>query len=103
MDKVKLVLNWTFPRHGISKEKIEKALSYQVDLVLPFVPDKLVEAINLGQPPVYYQPNESISGLLEDYAFHISSDTHKKVKPTNPSAAWKRMYKRYIDQKNKKS
>jgi len=62
---------------------------------IPYVQDVLVEAINLGQPPVYHKPNESISGLLEDFAFHLSKDAHKKIKPENPTDTWKRVYKRY--------
>jgi pilus assembly protein CpaE len=98
-DKVKLVLNWVFPRHGLAKEKIELALSAQISLVIPFVPDKFVSAINLGQPLLYFQPDEPISALLEDYAFMISKDLHKKVRPAVPSNAWKRVYKRFAERK----
>jgi len=98
-DKIKLILNWTFPRQGISRDKIETALSQPISLVVPFVADRFVEAINLGQPLVYYQPNEPVSGLLEDFAFHISKEDHKKVKPSVPGAAWKRVYKRFSDRK----
>ena len=98
-DKVKLILNWTFPRHGLAKEKIEMALSSPISLVIPFVPDKFVSAINLGQPLLYDQPDEPISTLLEDFAFMLSKEVHKKVRPAVPSAAWKRVYKRFTERK----
>jgi pilus assembly protein CpaE len=100
-DKVKLVLNWIFPRHGLAKEKIEAALSSPISLVIPFIPDKFVSAINLGQPLLYDQPEEPISTLLEDFAFMLSKDAHKKIRPAVPSSAWKRVYKRFSERKNK--
>jgi hypothetical protein len=58
-----------------------------------------VDAINLGQPPAYYRTDLPISGLLEDLAFRMSKDAHKKSKPENPTDAWKRVYKRYAERK----
>ena len=58
-----------------------------------------MDAINLGQPPVYYKPDLPISGLLEDFAFHMSKDAQKKSKPDEPTEAWKRVYKRYQERK----
>jgi hypothetical protein len=66
---------------------------------IPYVQDLFVDAINLGQPPVLERPNESVSALLEDFAFHLSKDIHKKTKPENPTEAWKRVYKRYQGRK----
>jgi MinD-like ATPase involved in chromosome partitioning or flagellar assembly len=62
---------------------------------IPYVQDLFVDAINLGQPPVLSKPNEPVSGLIEDFALHLSKDQHKKSKPENPSEAWTRVYKRY--------
>jgi pilus assembly protein CpaE len=94
-DKIKFVLNAPFPHSSLTKEKIETGLGLSALATIPYVQDVLVEAINLGQPPVYQKPNESVSGLLEDFAFHLSKDTHKKNKPENPTETWKRVYKRY--------
>jgi pilus assembly protein CpaE len=94
-DKIKFVLNAPFPHSSLTKEKIESGLGISALATIPYVQDIFVDAINLGQPPVYQRPNESVSGLLEDFAFHLSKDAHKKIKPENPTDTWKRVYKRY--------
>jgi pilus assembly protein CpaE len=94
-DKIKFVLNAPFPHSSLTREKIETGLGISALATIPYVQDVFVDAINLGQPPVHQRPNESISGLLEDFAFHLSKDTHKKNKPENPTDTWKRVYKRY--------
>jgi hypothetical protein len=66
---------------------------------IPYVKDLFVDAINLGQPPVHAKPNESVSALLEDFAFHLSKDVHKKNKPGAPTDTWKRVYQRYQQKK----
>jgi pilus assembly protein CpaE len=98
-EKIALVLNNTFPRQGLSREKIEAALSFPVAITLPFVQDKFVSAINLGQPMIYHQPMEPVAALIEDFAFHLSKGSHKKARPVAPSAAWKRVYKRYVERR----
>ncbi|KAF0108888.1 MAG: pilus assembly protein CpaE [Anaerolineaceae bacterium] len=98
-EKIKLVLNWTFPRRGLAKEKIESALSVPVAITIPYTADLFVDAINYGQPFVVDKPGEPISGLLEDMAFLLSKDAHKKAKPANPTEAWQRVYKRYQERK----
>jgi pilus assembly protein CpaE len=94
-EKIKLVLNNTFPRHGIQREKIESALGYSIALTIPFVPDRLVDAINKGQPPLFVNPEEPISAMFEDFAFLMSKERHKKTRPAKPSEGWKRVYKRF--------
>lgn len=98
-EKIKLILNATFPRHGLSKEKIESAISFPVTLTIPYTPDLFVEAINYGQPLVSSKPDEPVSGLLEDLAFFLSREAQKKSKPENPTEAWNRVYKRYQTRK----
>jgi pilus assembly protein CpaE len=98
-EKLKLVLNATFPRSGLPKEKIETALGMQTSMVVPYSDVLFVEAINYGRPPVYSKPNEAVSGLLEDFAFSLSRDEHKKSKPAEPTEAWKRVYKRYQERR----
>jgi len=66
---------------------------------IPFVQNVLVDAINLGQPPVYARPHELISGLLEDLSFRLSKEIHKKNKPEDPTDTWNRVYKRYQERK----
>ena len=94
-EKIKLVLNATFPHAGLPKEKIENALGISAVATIPYVQDVFVEGINFGRPPVFYKPQEPISALLEDFAFYLSKDGHKKTKPENPTEAWTRVYKRF--------
>lgn len=98
-DKIKLVLSNTFPRNGIPREKIESALSFPVTMIIPYVPDRFVDAINKGQPILFSQPEEPVSALLEDFAFSLSKERHKKTKPALPTAGWKRVYKRFVQRK----
>jgi pilus assembly protein CpaE len=95
-EKIKLVLNATFPRAGLPKDKIETALGMTAVVTIPYVQDIFVEAINLGRPPVFHKPQEPVSSLLEDFAFFMSRDVDKKTKPQNPTEAWTRVYKRYM-------
>jgi len=92
-------LNAIFPRSNLTKEKIESAFRMPVVTTIPYVQDLLVDAINLGQPLLLGNPNEPVSGVLEDFAFHLSQDSHRKSKPSNPTEAWKRVYKRYQQRK----
>ncbi|HJX81062.1 MAG TPA: hypothetical protein VJ248_03425, partial [Candidatus Udaeobacter sp.] len=94
-DKIKFVLNAPFPHSSLTREKIELGLGISALTTIPYVQDVFVEAINLGQPQVSKRPNDPVSGLLEDFAFHLSKDTHRKNKPENPTDTWKRVYKRY--------
>lgn len=96
---MKLILNATFPRSGLPKDKIEAAVGMQASMVIPYTDTLFVEAINYGRPPVQYKPNELVCGLLEDFAFYLSRDAHKKSKPADPTEAWKRVYKRYQERK----
>jgi pilus assembly protein CpaE len=99
IERIKLVINSTFPKFGLPKDKIEAALSLPVMVTIPYTPDAFVLAINVGQPLVFEKPNEPVSGLLEDFAFHISKDMDKKTKQENPTEAWLRVYKRYQERR----
>ena len=98
-EKIKLVLNATFPKHGLPKDKIESALGIPVMVTIPYTSDAFVEAINYGQPLISSKPDEPIAGFLEDLAFYLSKETHKKSRPENPTETWKRVYKRYSERK----
>jgi pilus assembly protein CpaE len=99
MEKIKLVMNAIFPRHGLSREKIEQALGVPITMGIPFIADKFVQAINLGQPMILSEPVHPFSALIEDYAFYLSKDYRKKVRPIQPSEAWIRVYKRFAARK----
>lgn len=100
-ERIRLVLNAIFPRSSLSKEKIESASGVSTVVTIPYVQDVFVDAINLGQPPLYHRPHESVSALLEDFALLMSKDDHKKSKPENPTESWKRVYKRYQERKKR--
>ena len=100
-EKIKLVLSAIFPRSSLSKDKIESALGMTTVVTIPYIQDVFVDAINLGQPPLYHKPHESVSALLEDFALLMSKDDHRKSKPENPTEAWKRVYKRYQERKKR--
>ncbi len=98
-DKIKVVLNWPFERKGLSRKSIEAALHCSIDLVLPFAQELFVDAINFGQPVLHQKPNESISVLLEDFAFKISRAEHQNEVPFSPSQSWQRVNKRLKGEK----
>jgi pilus assembly protein CpaE len=98
-ERIKLLINATFPRLGLQHEKIASALGLPVSVIIPYTPDLFVEAINAGKPFILQKPAEAVSALIEDYAFHISKPEQKKSKPENPSATWQRVYKRYIERR----
>jgi pilus assembly protein CpaE len=98
-ERIRLVLNATFPRLGLQQEKIAAALGIPISIIIPHTQDLFVEAINTGKPIITNKPHEPISSLLEDYAFHISKPTQKKSKPENPSEVWKRVYQRYNERR----
>lgn len=98
-ERIKFVLNAVFPSSNLSKDKLESALGMSAFATIPYTRDVFVEAINLGQPVVAHKPNLPVSNLLEDFAFHVSKDAHKKSRPDNPSDAWNRVYARYKTRK----
>ena len=101
-DKIKIVLNNTFPRYGLPRERIEQALKKTVTITLPYSQDVPIQAINLGKPLLQHQPHEQISVMLEDFAFFLSNESHKKIRPEKPTSGWKRVYDRFMaTRKNK--
>lgn len=99
--KIKLVLNHIFPHQGLPRERIEQALNKQVTITLPYTPDLMVQAINLGRPILAQSPEEPIAMLMEDFAFYLSLDHHKKTRPEKPTQAWKQIYERFLRSRNK--
>mgnify|MGYP006299756931 CR=1 FL=1 len=94
-DRVRLVLNWIFERRGLAQKDIEKVIKDKINLVIPFASETFVSSINLGRPPVIDDPESPISALLEDLAFFLSKDEHKKKPPEEPTEAWRRVVRRY--------
>jgi pilus assembly protein CpaE len=98
-ERIKLVINATFPRLGLPQDKIASALGIPVSVIIPYTPDIFVEGINSGKPFISNKPGEAVSALLEDYAFHISKPSQKKSRPENPSDVWLRVYKRFSERR----
>jgi len=71
-EKIKLILNWTFKRHGLPQKNIETALGQTLDVVIPFAPDLFVSAINQGIPLVASHPDSGITTRIEDFAFRLT-------------------------------
>ncbi len=101
-DKVRLVLNNIFPRGGLPRERIEQALNKPVTITLPYTPDVPIQAINLGRPIILEEPGEPLAILMEDFAFYLSHDQHKKTRPEKPTQAWKRVYDRFVQARNRR-
>ena len=92
--KLRLVLNWTFPKHGLPQANIERTLSHKIDLVIPYDPERMVRSVNLGQPLTIKDANNPVGMLLEDFAFRLSRVEDTALAPALPSAAWQRVSKR---------
>jgi pilus assembly protein CpaE len=93
-EKIKLIMNCTFPWSGINRKNIESVLHQPLELVIPFVPEKFTRAINKGQPLLLHDPEDPACVILENYAYAVSMEKQKKFPPLHPSPAWKRVFKR---------
>lgn len=96
-----LVLNWTFGQQGLARKDIENALGQHVNLVVPYAPDPLIDALNTGIPSVVKAPDSPMSALFEDLAFYLSKEEHRTKQPAEPTAAWKRVFQRRQKRKRK--
>ncbi len=94
MDKVKLILNWTFEKNGLARKNIETALHHPIRHIIPFVPWITIEAINYGQPFMLTKPAEEISLVVENLAYMVSREEDRAAKPDNPTKAWMRTTRR---------
>ena len=94
-EKLRFVLNAVFPYSNLAREQIESALGMTAFATIPYTRDVFVDAINLGQPVVQHKSGMPIANLLQDFAFHMSKDAHKKAMPESPTATWTGVYQRY--------
>lgn len=93
-ERIRLLLNNTFERSGLARKNVETALKHSVDQILPYDPDTVIQAINYGQPFIYYKPEAPISQLVENFVYMISDDGDRTIPPSTPSKAWQRTLKR---------
>jgi pilus assembly protein CpaE len=97
-DIVKLVLSQTFERNALGQKVMEDALKRRCSLVIPYAPE-MVQAINVGKPLVLMAPTSPAGMVLEDYAYQMSKDEHRKQQPEHPTLAWQRVMKRQSQKK----
>jgi pilus assembly protein CpaE len=97
--KIYIILNWTFPRQGLAFKDIERMLKSKIDLILPYAADEFVNALNIGNPPVLSDPEGSLGVIFEDIAMALSKDSQLKVRPEQPTLAWKRVAERIRNKK----
>jgi pilus assembly protein CpaE len=90
----RLILNTTFEKNGLPRQGIEAALKQTMDVVIPFMPQEFVEAINHGEPPALNAPTRPPGALFEDLAWWVSKDEQKQQRPASPSEAWQRVTQR---------
>lgn len=100
---IRIVENWIFPKGGIPRSDIEKALGRSIDLQIPYASEQIVRAINVGEPPVFADAQSPLGALFEDFAFLMSKDSQKKTKPQTPTQAWLRVIRRFQQRQAKKS
>lgn len=93
-DKIRLVLNWTFERHGLVRDDINRALKKDIEIIIPFAPEPVVNAINIGVPTVFAEPESPLGALFEDLSFKFSKQEHKEERPKLPTEVWERVAER---------
>ncbi|MBC8078306.1 MAG: response regulator [Chloroflexales bacterium] len=93
-EKVTLVLNNPFERGGLARKDIEATLKQPIITVLPYGGDTFLSALNRGMPPVLEHPTKPLGAMLEDWAFALSSEEHRKKRPERPSPALQRVAQR---------
>jgi pilus assembly protein CpaE len=95
-DKIVPVLNYTYEGKWLSRKKIETALKHSVNLEIPYTPDLLIEAINLGRPVTLGQPQEEISETLQYIASQISKPEHRDAAAKTLVSRWQMIGKKLL-------
>ena len=95
------VLNWTFEHNGIARADIQELLKKRIEWVIPYSPEFIIPAINLGIPVISGNPESSIGQIFEDLSYVVSKDEHKKSRAGEPTTAWLRLAKRVRARKKK--
>lgn len=99
LERVKLLLNWTFERRGLARKAIEKTLKREIDVVIPYASEPLVKSINLGVPAVMDDTNPPLVAIFENLAYLLSREDHKNTPPANPTPTYQRVME-YLAEKN---
>jgi len=93
--RVSMVLNSTFERGALARKDIEATLKQPMAMVLPFAPEPVISSINRGVPLVMDATNRPIGAALEDCAFLLSKEAHRKERPAKPTDTWQRVAQRW--------
>ena len=93
-DRISLVLNATFERGGLARKDIEATLKRPIAMMLPYMPESLVSAINRGVPPVLDQAHKPAGAVFEDFSLFVSKDEQRTARPAHPTEAWLRLAQR---------
>jgi pilus assembly protein CpaE len=96
--KISLVFNRTFEKRGLAQRDIEKALGQQVGFLIPFSPEPLIDALNMGAP-IVKSPDVPVGALFEEMAFRLSQEQDRTTIPENPTPAWMRISSRVRQQR----
>jgi len=82
------------PRVAVSKRSSASTLKQPMVMVLPFAPEPVISAINRGVPLVLDATDRPIGAALEDCAFLMSKEAHRKERPAKPTDTWQRVDQR---------
>lgn len=93
-EKIHLALNWTFPSKGLARKEIETALQKPVKVVIPHIPDAMVNALMIGKPLALEAEENPASALFEDLAYYWSKEEHKNKAPAQPGKVYLRVQER---------
>lgn len=94
LNRIFVVVNQIFDATPIKQVQIEKVIHRPVDMMIPYVPNEFIRAVNFGEPFITKNPDSPITGLFEDAAYWLSNDIHKNFPPAAPSASWRRVNNR---------
>jgi Flp pilus assembly CpaE family ATPase len=84
-DRTLPVLNTIFPRDGLTRQKVEKALGCSVDTVIPYERTSFVQAINSGRPLIITDPKAPASVAIATLAHNLSAAEMESEEIANPS------------------
>ncbi len=84
-ERYAVVLNVNTPsRRALTRKDLEAALQVPLAAIIPYDPDRTIEAINKGQPLMLSAPDSPIAVALADLAFRASYPVMQKRVPQPP-------------------
>jgi pilus assembly protein CpaE len=92
-EHIRVALNQIFTRNALEPKIVAEGLLRELGLVVPFAPEA-VNSINLGTPLVLGASPGPAGDVIEDLAFQLSTEEHRKRPPAQPSKAWQRAHRR---------